>query len=171
MPKRADLTISKLTVDGLSVEGKGAGCVVQVYPSGRKFYVVQSRGQGESKRITIGWHGELATEHARKEVIAVIDRIKSGEKPVATPPAPAFTVADLVQLYLETHVVVNCNAHTAGRYRGSLDKHFLPALGAMPCLSWRTTGRKLPIRTWAFIPKRTRRCCSSFRNSPSRSRG
>ena len=27
---------------------------------------------------------------------------------------------------------MNCNAHTAGIYRGSLDNHILPALGAMP---------------------------------------
>ena len=53
MPKRNDLTISKRTVDLLSVEGKDAvfwdhdlsGFGVRVYPSGRKIYVVQSRGQ------------------------------------------------------------------------------------------------------------------------------
>ena len=45
---------------------------------------------------------------------------------------PAFAVADLAQRYLETHVAVNCNAHTAGIYRGSLDNHILPALGEMP---------------------------------------
>ena len=140
MPRRAELTISKRTVDGLAVEGKDAvfwdrelaGFGVRVYPSGRKIYVVQSRGPGGSKRITLGRHGELTVEQARKEAVAVIDRIKRGENPVAAPPEPAFTVADLAQRYLETHVAVNCNAHTAGIYRGSLDNHILPALGTMP---------------------------------------
>ena len=140
MPRRAELTISKRTVDGLAVEGKDAvfwdrelaGFGVRVYPSGRKIYVVQSRGPRGSKRITLGRHGELATEQARKKAVAVIDRIKKGEDPVAVPPAPAFTVADLATRYLEAHVAVNCNAHTAGIYRGSLDNHILPALGAMP---------------------------------------
>ena len=75
MLRRAELTISKRTVDGLSVEGKDAvfwdrelpGFGVRVYPSGRKIYVVQSRGPGGSKRITIGRHGELATERPHQE--------------------------------------------------------------------------------------------------------
>ena len=140
MPRRAELTISKRTVDGLSVEAKDAvfwdrelpGFGARVYPSGRKIYVVQSRGPGGSKRITLGRHGELTVEQARKQAVAVIDRIKRGENPVAAPPEPAFTVADLAQRYLEAHVAVNCNAHTQGIYRGSLDNHILPALGAMP---------------------------------------
>ena len=122
MPRRAELTISKRTVDGLSVEAKDAvfwdrelpGFGARVYPSGRKIYVVQSRGPGGSKRITLGRHGELTVEQARKQAVAVIDRIKRGENPVAAPPEPAFTVADLAQRYLEAHVAVNCNAHTRG---------------------------------------------------------
>ena len=143
MPRRAELTISKRTVDGLSVEAKDAvfwdrelpGFGARVYPSGRKIYVVQSRGPGGSKRITLGRHGELTVEQARKQVVAIIDRIKRGENPVAAPPEPAFTVADLAQRYLEAHVAVNCNAHTQGIYRESLDNHILPALGAMPVAS------------------------------------
>ena len=52
MPKRGELTISKRAVEALSVEDKDAvfwdrdlpGFGVRVYPSGRKIYVVQSRG-------------------------------------------------------------------------------------------------------------------------------
>ena len=52
MSKTNDLTISKRIDDLLSVEGKDAvfwdhdlpGFGVRVYPSGRKVYVVQSRG-------------------------------------------------------------------------------------------------------------------------------
>ena len=96
---------------------------------------MQSRGPGGSKRITLGRHGELTVEQARKQAVAVIDRIKRGENPVAAPPEPAFTVADLAERYMEAHVAVNCNAHTQGIYRGSLDNHILPALGAMPIAS------------------------------------
>ena len=86
--------------------------------TGRKIYVVQSRGPRGSKRVTLGRHGELAAEQARKQAAAVIDRIKEGEDPVAAPPEPAFTVADLARRYLEAHVAVNCNAHTAGDLPG-----------------------------------------------------
>ena len=44
---------------------------------------------------------------------------------------PAITLADLAERYMRAHVAVNCNAHTAGIYRGSLDNHILPALGTL----------------------------------------
>ena len=143
MPKRGELTISKRTVDGLSVEAKDAvfwdrelpGFGVRVYPSGRKIYVVQSRGPAGIRRMSLGRHGELACELARKRATAVIDRIKQGEEPVPAAPAPVLTVADLAERYMEAHVAMNCNAHTQGIYRGSLDNHILPALGSKPVAS------------------------------------
>ncbi|MDE0176759.1 MAG: tyrosine-type recombinase/integrase [Defluviicoccus sp.] len=143
MPKRAELTLSKRTVDRLSVEGKDAvfwdrvlaGFGVRVYPSGRKIYVVQTRGAGGLKRVSLGRHGPLTAERARKEAAAVIDRIKLGGKPEAAPPERPLTVADLAERYMEAHVAANCNAHTQGIYRGSLDNHILPALGNVPIAS------------------------------------
>ena len=41
-------------------------------------------------------------------------------------------MADLAARYMSAHVAANCNAHTAGIYRGSLDNHILPALGVLP---------------------------------------
>ena len=143
MPKRAELTLSKRTVDGLSVEGKDAvfwdrdlaGFGVRVYPSGRKIYVVQTRGAAGLKRVSLGRHGPLTAERARKEAAAAIDRIKQGGKPEAAPPERPLTVADLAERYMEAHVAANCNAHTQGIYRGSLDNHILPALGNVPIVS------------------------------------
>ena len=140
MTGRTDLTISKRTVDALSVEGKDAvfwdrdlpGFGVRVYPSGRKVYVVQSRGPGGPRRLTLGRHGELTAEKARRRAADVIDRIKRGEDPVPPEPEPVLTVAGLAERYMEAHVTVNCNAHTAWIYQGSLRNHILPALGTMP---------------------------------------
>ena len=90
---------------------------------------MQSRGPGGLRRVSLGRHGELAAERARKQAVAVIDRIKNGESPLPNPSGHALTVADLAKRYLEGHVAVNCNAHTRGIYGGSLDNHILPALG------------------------------------------
>ena len=138
MPRRSELALSSRAVDGLSAEEKDRifwdrelpGFGVRVYPSGRKIYVVQSRAGGAPRRIALGTHRELTTTQARLRAAQVIDRIKRGEDP--TPPPAEATIADLAERYLSAHVAQNCNAHTAGIYRGSLENHILPALGMMP---------------------------------------
>ena len=138
MPRRSELTLCGRAVDGLAVEGKDQifwdrelpGFGVRIYPSGRKVYVVQSRAGGAPRRIALGTHRELTATQARLRAAQVIDRIKRGEEP--TPPPADATVADLAERYLSAHVAQNCNAHTAGIYRGSLENHILPALGMMP---------------------------------------
>ena len=135
-----DLRVSKRTVDGLAVKDKDAvfwdrnlsGFGVRVYPSGRKVYIVQSRGPGGLARVTLGRHGKLSADEARKKAVRVIDRIKQGEDPLPPAPKPPLTVADLAKRYMAAHVAVNCNDHTANIYRGSLENHILPALGAKP---------------------------------------
>ena len=140
MPKRGELTISKRTVDGLSVEGKEAvfwdrelpGFGVRVYPSGRKIYVAQSRGPAGIRRASLGRHGEVTADRARKQAASAIARIKRGENPALGPAErkDTFTVAALAERYMEGHVRVHCNAHTQWIYEGSLRNHILPALGA-----------------------------------------
>ena len=143
MPKRGELTISKRTVDGLSVEGKEAvfwdrelpGFGVRVYPSGSKIYVAQCRGPAGIKRVSLGRHGETTADEARKQAATAVARIKQGEDPAARPLERTLTVAELAERYMEGHVKVRCNAHTQGIYAGSLRNHILPALGATPVAS------------------------------------
>ncbi|MCY4480885.1 MAG: site-specific integrase [Rhodospirillales bacterium] len=143
MPKRSELTISKQSVDRLSVDEKETvfwdrelpGFGVRVYPSGSKTYVVQSRGPNGIRRVTLGRHGEITAEEARKQAAAAVARIKQGEDPVARPLKRALTVAELAERYMEAHVKVRCNAHTQGIYAGSLRNHILPKFGAMAVAS------------------------------------
>ena len=140
MPRRSTLTLSQATVDALATDGREvihwdrelAGFGVRVYPSGRKVYVVQTRAHGAPRRLTLGVHGALSAEHARSRAAAAIDRIKRGEDPRISQAQAETTVAALAARYMSGHVAVNCNAHTAGIYRGALDNHILPALGALP---------------------------------------
>ena len=143
VPRRSEFKIAKRTVDALSVEERDTifwdrklpGFGVRVYPSGCKVYLVQCRGPVGIRRVTVGRHGAITPEQARKKAGAVIARIKMGEDPVPGPPVPVLTVADLAERYMEAHVEVHCNAHTQGIYRGSLRNHILPALGAMQLAS------------------------------------
>ena len=61
----------------------------------------------------------------------MIDRIRRGEDPVAAPPAPEPTVADLAVRYMEAHVERNCRPATVEAYRRVLDLHILPELGGL----------------------------------------
>lgn len=93
MAKLQRRRISKRTVDGLSVEDKEVvfwdrelqGFGVRVYPSGAKVYIAQSRAGGKSRRVTLGRHGVITPEQARRKAAAAIARIKEGESPKLTP--------------------------------------------------------------------------------------
>ena len=102
------------------------GFGVRVYPSGRKVYVAQARAGGAPRRVTLGAHGEIGPAEARARAEAAIRRIKRDRA------RGAPRVADLAERYMAGHVAANCNEHTASIYRGALENHILPALGALP---------------------------------------
>ena len=139
MPKRSDLKLTKRTVDALKIDGKDAvfwdrelaGFGVRVHTTGRKTYVVQSRGPGGPKRVTLGRHGELSCEEARKQAALVIDRIKRGEDLSAAAPEAEPTVAGLAERFMRTHVERHLKPASVAAYRTVLEGHILPALGDM----------------------------------------
>ena len=123
MARQNAIRISKRTVDALTVESGDAvfwdreltGFGVRVYATGRKVYVVQTRGPaGSLKRVTIGRDVVMTAETARRTAAEAIDRIRSGEDPFPAPPAPEATVADLAERYMKAHVEVNCRPGTVG---------------------------------------------------------
>ena len=139
MPRRQERVVTKRTVDALSVEHRDAvfwdrdlpGFGIRVYPSGLKKYVVQSRGPGGSKRATLGRHGKLTADEARRRAAEAIDRIKRGEDPIPPPPEHEPTMAVLAERYMRDYVPSHCRASSAEVYRRALDNHILPALGGM----------------------------------------
>ena len=140
-------TISRRTVDALKVEkdtmfwdSELRGFGVRVYPSGSKVYIVQTRAGGKAgKRLTVGHHGVITPEEARRRAAAMISRIKAGEDPVPEPMTVTLskgpTVAELARRYLEEHVEVRCKPKTVSTYRLVVEKHIVPALGGLPALA------------------------------------
>ena len=137
MPRRSDIKLTKRVVDALRVETNDAvfwdrelaGFGVRVYATGRKVYVVQSRGPWGPKRVTLGRHGEMSCDEARKQAALVIDRIKRGEEP--EPPEEELTVAGLAERFMRDHVETHCKPDTARWYRSLIENHVKPALGGM----------------------------------------
>ena len=139
-------TISKRTVDALKVDkdtlfwdSELTGFGLRVHPTGRKIYVVQTRAAGKpAKRVTIGRHGVITAEEARRRAALIVARIKAGEDPVPEPLAVKLaegpTVGELAERYLEEHVAVRCKPRTEAMYRMVIAKHILPKLGKRPAL-------------------------------------
>ena len=139
MPEKA-LKLTKRTVDALAADGGDAvfwdrdlkGFGLRVYASGRKVFVVQTRGPNGPKRATLGRFGKLSPEQARKRAAEVIDRIKRGLNPFPAPAEPELTVVGLAERYMQGHVAVNCRAATQASYRYTIEAHILPELGELP---------------------------------------
>ena len=141
MAKLQYSTISKRTVESLSVDKDTVfwdreltGFGVRVYPTGGRVYVAQSRGPDGAKRVTVGRHGVISADQARRRAALIIARIKAGEEPVPAPMAPRNgpTVAELAARYLEEHVAVRCKPATAVQCRQVIDKYIVPELGKVP---------------------------------------
>lgn len=136
MAKLQYRTISKRTVDGLAVEEKDAvfwdrelpGFGVRVYPSGSRVYVVQCRSGGKSRRVTLGRHGVISADQARRKAALAIARIKGGEPPEPVS-SEAVTVSTLSERYLREHVAIHCKAGSRKLYERALRKFILPAYG------------------------------------------
>ncbi len=146
MAKLTTATISKRTVEALIVEkdtvywdSELSGFGVRAYPSGSKYYVVQTRANGKAaKRVTVGRHGIVTAEEARRRAALIIARIKAGEEPLAEPAAALAegpTVGEIARRWLEEHVEVRCKPRTVEMYTLIVRKHLLPALGRVPALA------------------------------------
>ena len=107
------------------------GFGVRVYPSGAKVYVVQTRGPAGTKRITVGRHGVIGADEARRRAALIIARVHAGEDLAehrAQKPAGP-TLAALAARYLREHVAVRCKPSTAAQYRLAIERYIVPALG------------------------------------------
>ena len=80
-------SLSSRVVDRLMVEKdtvfwdrEVTGFGVRVYATGGKVYVAQARGPDGPKRVTVGRHGVIGAERARRRAALIIARIKAGEE-------------------------------------------------------------------------------------------
>ena len=117
--------------------GRFPGFGVRVYASGVKVYVVQSRTGGKSVRVTIGRHGVISADEARRRAARIINRIKAGEEPC--PRAAAGEVggrADGGRGRGPVYGGASRGSLQAGHAGivplGAIDKYILPAFGKLP---------------------------------------
>jgi integrase len=111
---------------------KGFG--LKVTAAGNKVYLLQYRKGGRgapTKRVTIGRHGALTPDQARKEAVRLSGAIASGSDPAASRAAEksALTVRGLAERFLNEHVATKTKPRTAVEYRRLVENMIVPALG------------------------------------------
>ena len=92
--------------------GELAGFGLRVRASGRKYYVVQFRANGRLRRMTLGRHGAVTPETARRRAMALISEAKGGKDPAALRDKgrKAATMKVLGRRFLEEYVPVHCES-------------------------------------------------------------
>ncbi|GJE44625.1 site-specific integrase [Methylobacterium soli] len=113
---------------------KGYG--LRIEPSGLKSYLVRYRagqgGRAAPKRfLSIGRHGALTADEARRKAKEVLGAVARGEDPAADRAQlrAALTVADIAQAFLAEHMKTKRKPSTLGNYRRAFNLHILPSLG------------------------------------------
>ena len=89
------------------------------------------RAGGRTHRVTLGPHGVLTPEAARRRALAVLAEVWNGGDPVAARDADraAGSVADLCERFLEEYVEIHCKPGTVREYTRLLRKIVVPAIG------------------------------------------
>ncbi|CAO3414013.1 tyrosine-type recombinase/integrase [Azospirillum doebereinerae] len=135
MPK-----LTKRTVEALETKLKNyivfdaelPGFGVRVMPTGRRFFLVQYRRHGRTRRIMIGQFGPLTTEVARQKAMTLLGQAKGGgDDPALTRDAlrQSTNMEQLGARFLKEHVEVRCKPTTQREYKRSVELFLDPFFG------------------------------------------
>ena len=110
-----------------------SGFGLRVYPSERKVYVVQYKLHGRTRRKTLGKHGLVAAEQARKDARLVQADVARGADPSADRKARlrSPSIRELGTRFLQEHVALHCKPTTLYDYRNLLRNVVNPVLGGI----------------------------------------
>lgn len=107
------------------------GFGLRVLKSGKKTYQVQYRHGGRTRRNSIGKHGTITPDEARKIAKELLGRVAKGDNPAEERAIHrgASTVADVCERFMTEYVPIHCKESTSKEYRRSVDLFIKPAIG------------------------------------------
>jgi len=108
------------------------GFGIRVWPSGKRVYVLKYRtNDGRQRKATIGQHGPLTTEQARRLALKWLSEAKHGGDPAGehSEARRAPTFVQLAERYLSEHARVKKKPRSVKSDEDLLRLHILPKLG------------------------------------------
>lgn len=108
------------------------GFGVRIKPSGIKSYLIQYRGVQGERRITIGRHGVLTLDEARKIARQELANVAKGDDPAKTRKdrREAPTMRELADDFMEHHAIPNKRPASVRDDRSMLERIVLPKFGS-----------------------------------------
>ena len=137
MSSKVAIKITKRAVDALAAgtqiwdsELKGFGVRRQVK---RAHYFVSYRANGRRRFVTLGAHGPLTPESARREAIKLLGLVAHGKDPAAAREAEklAGTVEELARRFIDDYARRHNKPSSIAEYERLFRLHIVPAFGTM----------------------------------------
>jgi integrase len=128
----AKIKITKRSVEALKIATKDyiafdtdlPGFGVRVMPSGKRFFLVQYRRHGRTRRVMLGQFGVVTAEVARREATIMLGSVRgAGGDPAALRDAnrQSTTMKELGKRFLDQYVPSRCKPSTQAEYRRSVE--------------------------------------------------
>jgi integrase len=109
-----------------------SGFGVAAFPSGKKVYIVQYRQAGRSRRSTIGEHGRLTPDEARRLAKVELGAVEGGADPIEERrrERAVRTFQEVAEEFLARHAKAKRKSSTAKAYADLLRLHVYPVIGS-----------------------------------------
>jgi len=111
LTKRTVETLAVLAKDYITFDAELAGFGIRVMRSGKRFFLVQYRRHGRTRRVMIGQFGIITAEQARREASRMLGEVRgAGGDPAAQRDLERqeTTMKQLGERFLKEHVAIRC---------------------------------------------------------------
>ncbi|OLP58892.1 integrase [Xaviernesmea oryzae] len=160
LTKRAIEGLSTRDTDYFVFDTELPGFGIRVMPSGKRFFLIQYRRHGRTRRVMLGQFGPLTAELARREALQMLGNVRGGG---ADPAAQrdlerqSMTVKALGERFLREHVAVRCKPTTQAEYKRSVELFINPFFGNQRARSVTAADVSDLHGTYAHIPYQANR--------------
>ncbi|SMH43445.1 tyrosine-type recombinase/integrase [Azospirillum agricola] len=108
------------------------GFGVRVMPSGKRFFLIQYRRHGRTRRVMLGQFGPVTAERARRDATRMLGNVRGADGDPAAlrdQERQSTSVQELGERFLKEHVAVRCKPRTQGEYKRAIELFINPFFG------------------------------------------